>query len=280
MNDPKRLVAESRSMLAHELLSAAQSERVPDALRQRMVEGFAVTLGVGSIGAGFALSGSAQAGVQGGFAAAQSAGVAAGEAGFANAVGFGATATGATATGATATAGGGAALAQGATWASSAVWLKGVIAVCAVTGAVGLGSVVKRWAEPNAVSDGTALQAGSLVVSEPVAPHVLDPNAAHRVASEGDAVDPGSQAIGGGEGKAVRRSTRKSKLAASEHGSIKDVSGDLGREVRMLDAARRAIIAGDIGIAREKLAQYSRAFPQGSLRAEAASLAKAAASAQ
>jgi hypothetical protein len=48
----------------------------------------------------------------------------------------------------------------------------------------------------------------------------------------------------------------------------------------LLDAARQAIIAGNIDAAREKLAQYSRAFPNGALRGEAAGLAKAAANAQ
>lgn len=293
MNDPKRLVAESHSMLAHELLNAAQSERVPHTLQQRMAEGLAITLGVSSIGAGLALGGSAQAGVQSGIAAAQSTAMAAGEVSVGGAAGFGTAAIGASNTAAI----GGATLAQGATWVSSAVWLKGVLAVCALTGAVGLGSVAKQWLDPSgALTNGVAPNG--------VAPNGAEPNVAQgsgaergiavpdavepRVAESGDTqrianVDIGepSGAEVADQGKATRRTARsKSKGAASESPTTKEPSGDLGREVRMLDAARRAIIAGDIGAARERLAQYSRAFPNGSLRAEAASLAKAAANAQ
>lgn len=288
MNDPKRLVAESHSMLAHELLNAAQSERVPHTLQQRMAEGLAITLGVSSIGAGLALGGSAQAGVQSGIAAAQSTAMAAGEVSVGGAAGFGTAAIGASNTAAI----GGATLAQGATWVSSAVWFKGVLAVCALTGAVGLGSVAKQWldpsgaltngaapngAEPN-VAQGSGAERG-IAVPDAVEPRVAESGDTQRIANV-DIGEPSGAEVAD-QGKATRRTARsKSKGAASESPTTKEPSGDLGREVRMLDAARRAIIAGDIGAARERLAQYSRAFPNGSLRAEAASLAKAAANAQ
>lgn len=277
MNDPKRLIAESRSMLADELLRAAQSERIPDALRQRMAEGFAVTLGVGSIGAGVALGGGMQSGIQGGLVAAHSAGAAAGEAGAT--VGLSAAVGGANGAAAI----GGATLAQGASWAGSAVWLKSVIAVCTLTGAVGLGSVIKQWAEPSAAPTTAVGQATSLPM-----PNELESAAAAREVEPADMAAPTQQhaastdPVGDArEAKATRRAVRsKSKVSASEANPASELPGDLGREVRMLDAARRAILAGDVGLAREKLAAYGRAFPDGSLRAEAASLAKAAADAQ
>lgn len=289
MNDPKRLVGESQSGLAHELLRAAQSEQLPDGLRVRMVEGLALSLGATSLGAGFALSGGAlSSGAQTGLAAAQSLGAAAGET---SAAAFGATTGGAGVSGlagASSAGLGGATLAQGTSWAVSATWLKGVLAVCALTGAVGLGSVVKHWAEPNhdTVSSGAA---GALSPAS----SLPGPNAPERVNEEPSIVSPGDAPRAGtdvvsppsrttsADNKAARRAERnKSKVTAIEPSSSREVSGDLGREVRMLDAARRAIIDGDIAAAREKLAQYSRAFPRGSLRAEAASLAKAATNAQ
>lgn len=273
MNDPKRLMAEPHSALAHELLRAAETERVPDVLRQRMAEGFAAALGATSIGVGFGVGSSA---VQSG-----AVGAAAGE----SAIGSGA--AGLAAGGANVAAGGGASLAQGTAWATSAVWVKGALSVCALTGAVGLGTLVERWLEPAAVVDGGV---AAPVVVQPVAPEAHgaqtapapvpevsrggEVEATKRVVSDGVIGQDRGEATGG------RRVSRSSSKAPAGHEEANKQTGDLGREVRMLDAARRAIISGDIGAAREKLAQYGRAFPQGALRAEAASLAKAAADAE
>lgn len=282
MNDPKRLVAEPQSALAHELLIAAQSERVPDALRQRMAEGLAITLGVGSIGAGLSLGG-ANVGAQSGLAATQTAGIASQSA---SALGDGAaTATGGAGMGA-------AALTQGFTWAGASVWVKGALALCAVTGAAGLGTVVKHWASGDAASHGDVASHGVQVTEKAafapaVNPSDVAPANAERTLETRDVGGPGAERLVAtpsvqpatldGAQSTPRVKARSAGKAVALAPASTTPSGDLGREVRMLDAVRRAIIAGDAQLAREKLAQYGRAFPQGALRAEAASLAKTAA---
>lgn len=288
MNEPKRLVAESQSALAHELLRAAQSERVPDVLRQRMAEGLAITLGVGSVGAGLSLGG-ANVGAQGGLAATQAAGIVGQSA---SALGSGAAATGSAGMGA-------AALTQGFTWAGASMWVKGALAVCALTGAAGLGTAVKHWGDGDvsrpaaSLRDGASLRDSASVAEnaaparvdapEPTivnpesAPRIVEPRGvtdldAERVATP--PVEPDPHEVAPSARRAKMRSAGKAVGLAPASTAP---SSDLGREVRMLDAARRAIIAGDAQLAREKLAQYSRAFPNGALRAEAASLAKTAA---
>lgn len=273
MNEPKRLLAESQSSLAHELLLAARGERVSNELRLRMSDGLALTLGVTSLGAGLTLGGHASGAVAG-IAASGLAGAGGGVTAGTNLAALGAGSGGALASS-------GSAL---TTSAGAALWLKGVLAVSVLTGAVGLGSAVTHWlapveapssasatglASPAAVAPARALQDGLLVAPGDLAgaPETAVPRVAAPTTDVAAPIE-------------LERGSRKVRSKGKAASTPATTSSDLDREVRLLDAARRAILAGDINGARERLAQYSRTFPQGALRGEAASLARAAASAQ
>jgi TolA-binding protein len=82
-------------------------------------------------------------------------------------------------------------------------------------------------------------------------------------------------------GTSERESTRasralQSKVAprrlAAEPTQSADRAADLDGELRLLDAARRAIVNGQVDTARAYLKDYQRTFPQGNLKAEAAAL--------
>lgn len=273
MNEPKRLLAESQSSLTQELLLAARGERISDELRLRMADGLAVTIGATSIGAGLTLgTQSAVAGLETS-ALGSAGGVAASVSSAPGALVLGSGALASSGSAVTASAGG-------------ALWLKGVLAMSVLTGAVGLGSAVTHWVSPGAGAPPSPLEAAS---SFAVAP-ADTPAVVQGTAVQGTAVSPvGELAVpraGFSDDEAsaagandAERSARRSRPKTRAADAVA-ASGDLDREVRLLDAARRAILAGDITGAREKLAQYSRAFPHGALRGEAASLAKAAANAE
>jgi TolA-binding protein len=259
MNDPKRLVAEFQSPLMNELLHAAQREQLPDELRHRMAQGLALTLGGASLGAGIAGSSQLPAAIAG----TQQAGVL--------------TASGSTTASVAGTGLGGTSTATGvswlgATWANTAVWIKMAVAIGAVTGAAGIGSWLGGWPQPS-----SAPAASNAI-------EIVEPPANGAVISDGT---PAAPLVAADEEPSIRETRPKvarPKVKAGRSGlseqPVAELQGDLGREVRLLDAARRAIISGNLDSAREKLAQYSKAFPNGSLRAEAASLAKAAAGAK
>lgn len=287
MNEPKRLLAESQSSLTHELLLAARGERLSDELRSRMADGLALTLGATSIGAGLTLGAHAQ-GAATGLEASGLGGASGITASVSNAPGALVLGSGAlTSSGSVVTASAGATL-----------WLKGVVAMSVLAGAVGLGSAVglnsavTHWVSPIPEDSSSRAAARSSFEATPAgvpadspavtpagvqgvgAPATGVEGAAPRADLAGDVAVP---TTGADEAERAARRPR-SKTKTLETAAV--ASGDLDREVRLLDAARRAILAGDISGAREKLAQYSRAFPQGALRGEAASLAKAAANAQ
>ena len=273
MNEPKRLLAELRSPLAHELLQASRNEQIPDELRARMAHGFAVTLGGTALGAGVALTNQVPGAVTPQAAALLNGGSSAGLA--TGSVGGGLAAQGSTGV---------------ATW-GAALWLKGALGVATLSGAVGLGT----WlAAPSPVEPAKAgVSAPALISTGVTAPAVAETHPLANPEREGaftlqregtDLVtkEPRSsralsRADVAAESARPRAKTQRSSISEK---AVAEPSGDLGREVRLLDAARQAIIAGNIDAAREKLAQYSRAFPNGALRGEAAGLAKAAANAQ
>jgi hypothetical protein len=279
MNEPRRLIAGVQSPLASELLRAAQSEQIPDELSHRMAQGLALALGTTTLGAtvgatlgtGAALTsqapGAAALGAQQALGSALSA--ATGTLGAASA-----TQTGA--------------WTLGSAWASGAVWVKGGVTLMALAGLAGVGSWLGSESGPSASNKTTDPPPQAITVAAPpnktvappaneveesVAPSELDVGDM-QVARESLEADAPATRL-----KQVRPKGKVIRGSATEKSGA-ELSGDLGREVQMLDAARRAIIAGNLDSAREKLAQYSRAFPNGSLRAEAASLAKAAGSAQ
>lgn len=278
MNEPKRLLAELRSPLAHELLQASRNEQIPDELRARMAHGFAVTLGGTALGAGVALTSQVPGAVTPQAAALLSGGSSAGVA--TGSVGGGLAAQGSTAV---------------ASW-GAALWLKGALGVATLSGAVGLGTWLAAPSPVEPAKAGVsapALVPPALISTGVTAPAVAETHPLANPEREGaftlqregtDLVtkEPrGSGALSRADvaAESARPRTKTQRSSVSEK-AVAEPSGDLGREVRLLDAARQAIIAGNIDAAREKLAQYSRAFPNGALRGEAAGLAKAAANAQ
>lgn len=278
MNEPKRLLAELRSPLAHELLQASRNEPIPDELRARMAHGFAVTLGGTALGAGVALTSQVPGAVTPQAAALLNGGSSAGLA--TGSVGGGLAAQGSTAV---------------ASW-GAALWLKGALGVATLSGAVGLGTWLAAPSPVEPAKAGVsapALVPPALISTGVTAPAVAETHPLANPEREGaftlqregtDLVtkEPrGSGALSRADvaAESARPRTKTQRSSVSEK-AVAEPSGDLGREVRLLDAARQAIIAGNIDAAREKLAQYSRAFPNGALRGEAAGLAKAAANAQ
>lgn len=278
MNEPKRLLAELRSPLAHELLQASRNEQIPDELRARMAHGFAVTLGGTALGAGVALTSQVPGAVTPQAAALLNGGSSAGLA--TGSVGGGLAAQGSTAV---------------ASW-GAALWLKGALGVATLSGAVGLGTWLAAPSPVEPAKAGVsapALVPPALISTGVTAPAVAETHPLANPEREGaftlqregtDLVtkEPrGSGALSRADvaAESARPRTKTQRSSVSEK-AVAEPSGDLGREVRLLDAARQAIIAGNIDAAREKLAQYSRAFPNGALRGEAAGLAKAAANAQ
>jgi hypothetical protein len=272
MNDPKRLLAELRSPLAHELLRASQNEQIPDELRARMAHGFAVTLGGTALGAGVALTSQVPGAVTPQAAALLNGSSAAGLT--AGSVGGGLAAQGSTAV---------------ASW-GAALWLKGALGVATLGGAVGLGT----WlAVPSATESATpgasavsfaapSVPVASVTARTPLAsPQQDTPLPLQQPGNDTLAKAPSSRdAIARRAAADTAQLETKTQRSSIPDKAVAQPTGDLGREVQLLDAARRAIIAGNIDAARAKLAQYGRAFPHGALRGEAASLAKAAANAQ
>lgn len=258
MNDPKRLVAELHSPLMNELLSAAQREQLPDELRQRMSQGLALALGGASLGAGIAASSQ----IPGAIAGAQQTGVLAASSSVASGT------AGIALNGAPTVAGASGSL--GGAWANTAVWIKAAVAASTLIGAAGVGTWLGAWPVAEAPSDVGAASVSNRV--EPLAGTAFISDvvpATPLVAAEQES--PVSQA------RPIKTPSKaKTARSAAPQQTVSESQGDLGREVRLLDAARRAIISGDLDSARAKLAHYSRAFPNGALRAEAASLAKAA----
>jgi hypothetical protein len=278
MNEPKRLLAELRSPLAHELLQASRNEQIPDELRARMAHGFAVTLGGTALGAGVALTSQVPGAVTPQAAALLNGGSSAGLA--TGSVGGGLAAQTSTAV---------------ASW-GAALWLKGALGVATLSGAVGLGTWLAAPSPVEPAKAGVsapALVPPALISTGVTAPAVAETHPLANPEREGaftlqregtDLVTKGPRGSGALSrqdvaAESARPRTKTQRSSVSEK-AVAEPSGDLGREVRLLDAARQAIIAGNIDAAREKLAQYSRAFPNGALRGEAAGLAKAAANAQ
>lgn len=273
MNDPKRLLAELRSPLAHELLRASQNEQIPDELRARMAHGFAVTLGGTALGAGVALTSQVPGAVTPQAAALLNGGSAAGLT--AGSVGGGLAAQGSTAV---------------ASW-GAALWLKGALGIATLGGAVGLGTWLTvpsptESATPGAsavsfaapsIAQASSSERTPLANPEQDAPLPLQQPGNETLSKAQSGRDAIARRSGAGDTAPIETKPQRSSIPDK---AMAQPTGDLGREVQLLDAARRAIIAGNIDAARAKLAQYGRAFPQGALRGEAASLAKAAANAQ
>jgi TolA-binding protein len=60
--------------------------------------------------------------------------------------------------------------------------------------------------------------------------------------------------------------------AVAEAPEVAGRASDLDGELRLLDAARRAIVKGEVDVARSYLKDYQRKFPSGTLNQEAAAL--------
>lgn len=262
MNEPRRLIAGLQSPLASEMLRAAQHEQVPDELRHRMAQGLALALGTTALGTGAALTSQAPGGAA---------------LGAHQALGNALSVSTGTIGGASATQTG--AWSLGSAWANSALWVKGGVTLMALAGLAGVGGWLGSESQTAAPNKTTDAPPPPVTVAPPADEAAVALSPSSDVGHPQLAKEPLNPDSSSTRSKQARPKGKVIRGSATEKSGA-ELSGDLGREVQLLDAARRAIISGNLDSAREKLAQYSRAFPNGSLRAEAASLAKAAGSAQ
>lgn len=265
MNEPKRLLVESQSQLLSQMLHAAQREELPADLRERMARGLSLAAGGAVLGALTANGsvGGAAAGL--GVPTVLSAGAATVTSGVNGA--HGASALGVGALGGKVTAG----------VAGPMTWLKGTLVAVALTGAIGGTVLLQGQDAPPVLPRPAAAAPAPAAVPEGLSEVQVEPL---KSLSASEPMVPVSE---DGETDVTQRKVGRVKVRKAAAGSAPTTApgvetlGDLGREVRLLDAARQSIRSGDLEVARAKLAQYEASFPNGSLRAEAASLARAAA---
>jgi hypothetical protein len=260
MSDPTRLLQGSGSKLERELLESVIDEQIPAYLSDRMQSGVAAALG------GLAAGASASLAVEG---SAQAAGAGESAAGGANSMAAGASAGGKVL--------GGSAL--------SATFFKGGMLTLALVGAIGGG----YW---YASSGETASEPAPVPAPVIGATRVVQPEAAHSPALADEASEPEVgetdradevETDGADVPKAAPRAEPRSRTPRSPKRTSRDDSRaepkgsavNVGAEVAVLDAVRRAIAKGDDAQARRRLAEYDRRFPNGVLRRDAQVLRKA-----
>lgn len=314
MSDPTRLLQGSASELERELLASVIDEPIPGYLSQRMHSGVAVAFGAMSSGAAGALS-SGAAGAQGSSGVLQGSGTLGGAASSGGVVAPGGASAGGSSFGASVLQGlsahagllkggiAGLALvgAVGTTWwwGSSSTPQQSLAQQPALAaGQTAAESSATDAAELDTARDQATDErlptARGALPSDPVPAaedSVVDaprdgetaPSMAKgsKRATSTDSVSGSERGSLVGRGSTVHdavssktRTSANEKVASAQPTSALDV----GAEVALLDAVRQAISRGDTAVARQRLAEYERRFPNGVLRRDARVLRKAAAS--
>jgi hypothetical protein len=145
----------------------------------------------------------------------------------------------------------------------------GVIAASAIAALIFSGALHR-----SAVPAQTVVLAPTSAPSPAPAPQAQQGAAAEPVASPLPPVEPASNAAisGAGTSKPTLRSVSSVSKVASASPAPADSATDLNEQLRLIDAARAAVAAGNSSAASQALSTYGSKFPHGSFGQEAAVL--------